>query len=258
MVGFVPRRIIDLAGEYCSEACLDRACNILFKRKFSAKEAIAMKIAAQDFGNSGIVRNICDRCHAPIIPTTLLWRGQKGDYCSRECRREAEEKDDMTAQAAEAIDEFEEVLEPEVLEPEESSPIAAAPAKSKAKGKGKGKKTTVKAAPAANPAPTTKKTTKPAKATEVPKAAKAAKKSESGGTRTRYAEDNKIHFTGKEAPYGGKKLEIFNMMKEGMTVAKYKQKVIDADAKIGTISVNLTPADGLRSALRDGLIELSN
>jgi len=185
-----------------------------------------MKIAAQDFGNSGIVRNICDRCHAPITPTTLLWRGRKGDYCSRECRREAEEKDDIT-QAAEAIDEFEEVLKPEVLEPEESSPIAATPAKPK-KGKAKGKKAVTKAAPAA------KKTAKPAKA--------------ANGTRGKYPLDAKIHLVG-DIDYGGKEGKLFGLMKEGMTVEKYRKLAEKIDSTFAT--------KGLRDALRAGAVEIT-
>jgi hypothetical protein len=233
-----------------------------------------MKIAAQDFGNSGIVRNICDRCHAPITPTTLLWRGRKGDYCSRECRREAEEKDDMT-QAAEAIDEFEEVLKPEVLDPEESSTIAAAPAKAK-KGKAKGKKTVAKAAKkavaidefeevlkpevlepeesspiAATPAKPKKGKAKGKKA--VTKAAPAAKKTAkpakaANGTRGKYPLDAKIHLVG-DIDYGGKEGKLFGLMKEGMTVEKYRKLAEKIDSTFAT--------KGLRDALRAGAVEIT-
>ena len=49
-----------------------------------------MQVSAQDFGQSGVVRHQCDRCHKPlgIQPdgtAALAWKGRYGTYCSNKC-----------------------------------------------------------------------------------------------------------------------------------------------------------------------------
>jgi len=78
------------------------------------------------------------------------------------------------------------------------------------------------------------KKTKEPKA-KTPKAPKQIKVKESvPDARTKYAAESAIHLLdGKEAPYRGKRLAIFKLMKEGMTVAKYRASVEKATPPSG-------------------------
>jgi len=223
-----------------------RAASASDQRPLPKKKGTSVEEIAREFGEAGLVRHVCDRpgCGNPV---TLIWSapGVQGEFCSNACllaSRKSDEKhqsgESMKKEEEEVIDveiedkdEEEEEEEADEAEEEEENdeedgddedapPVSAGKAKTKMKahvrtkvGKtaGKAVKTTVKAA---------------AKSTPKPAPAKKPAASANGGGKTArmvamvsaHNPDYTIHLTKKGCDMTGKRLAVYKLIKDGMTL----------------------------------------
>lgn len=95
-VGAVPYTILgNVEKLFCSQKCASLAWDGRKKRSASAaaeESEETMNVPAEDFGDAGVVRKICDRngCQHAV---TLRWMGRYGEYCSNACMKLAESGD---------------------------------------------------------------------------------------------------------------------------------------------------------------------
>jgi hypothetical protein len=166
------------------EEYCSRACTDLVFQ--AGKKGRNMKVPATDFGGL-LTRLKCDVCGGSVL---INWKSRDGkDCCSRVCQKKAEE-DSMTTEN--------ETTDTTTIDPKPITAGAAAPAKKSSK----------KAA--AKPAPK-------AKAAKAPKDKVAAP--------GKFADEDVIHIISKDHGYrdGGARHQFFALVRDGMTVAKYRK-----------------------------------
>ena len=156
--------------------------------EFFIRRARLAKVQTKQLGGVGLTQVICDNPSCKK-PCPIVFRAREGgEFCSERCRLAVEELRNRKGDDHMVS---------------EDTAAATAPAKTKKKLKGAAKVA--------------------GKAKKAPKASK-----EAGTSRAKFEKTAVITRTKAENPYRGKRAEIVNLMKSGLTVEKFGEKFVAA------------------------------